>query len=208
VAFGDELVFLKFGQVLMVFERVPSVECPVYGSPLCDPLWTLDLGSEGMTPVVSADGGTVYIGNRQGQVRVLDAVDGTERWSASLGPVGAPGLSAAPTLGDGWLYVPSSDGRVYVFDADGCGAATCSAVWVGATGSPVRRQAALAGGVLYVASEDGSIDAYDGAGCNSILCVPLWSGSTGSAITGGPVVALGHLLVGTADGRLIAYRPG
>ena len=202
----DRVVFGLGGRRLVAFTIAPPTDChPDY--PVCPPLWSFDLQGDVTAPVVSDDGRTVYVGDTSGRVMALAASDGSVRWSARLGGEGTPQVLAPPTVGGGRLYVPSSDGRVYVFAADGCGQATCAPVWAASTGSPVTTQAGLAGGVLYVGSDDGTIHAFAADGCDSILCLPVWETATGSRITGAPTIALGTLLVGTEDGRLVAYRP-
>jgi outer membrane protein assembly factor BamB len=199
----DRVVFGLGGRRVAAYTVAPPTNChPDF--PICPPLWTYGLQGDATPPVVSDDGGTVYVGDTAGTVTALAASDGRLLWSAQLG---GTSVLAAPTSGNGLLYVPSSDGRVSVFDADGCGAATCAPVWTAATGSAVTTQAALAGGVLHVASDDGTIRAFDAAGCGAAACPAIWETSTGSRITGAPTVASGNLLVGTADGRLIVYRP-
>jgi outer membrane protein assembly factor BamB len=197
---GDRVIFTEGGSTY-AFTRSRPTECG--GDPVvCQPIWVQGFGGHG-SPVISDDGQTVYVASSQGQVRAFDTEDGSVLWTTD---VGAP-LFASVTVGDGWLYVASTDGRVYAIELGTCGTGTCTVAWAGATGSRVVKQAALAGGVLYVAAQDGTIHAFAATGCGSILCLPVWETATGSAITGGPTVALGRLLVGTEDGRLIAYRP-
>jgi outer membrane protein assembly factor BamB len=201
VVAGDRVIFSEAGSTV-AFTRARPTECA--GDPVvCAPVWRNGLGGYG-TPVLSDDGQTVYVASYDtGEVGALDVDDGNVLWTTD---VGAP-LFAAVTVGNGWMYATSYDGRVYAIDLGACGNGTCPVAWAGTTGFRIVRQAALAGGVLYVAADDGTVHVFAATGCGSILCLPVWRTSTGSPITGGPTVALGRLLVGTEDGRLIAYRP-
>jgi len=173
---------------------------------ICSPAWTRETATLTTAPAISDDGLTVFVGDATGTLSAVDIENGAVRWTGSVG-AGAQ-ILAAPTVGDGTVFVTTSDGRVAAFDADGCGAATCAPRWsTAATGSPVRVQSALAGGVVYAGSDDGAIRAFDASGCGATVCAPSWETSVGSAITGAPAVTRGRLVVGTADGRLIAFRP-
>lgn len=172
--------------------------------PDCPPQWSVavpDLVAG--HPVLSADNRTVYAASAT-TLLALDAATGTPRWTATLGAA----ASAAPALADGSLYVPTGNGDLAVFAANGCGHATCRTVWTAHTTSSIGQQPAVtSGGIVYVASADGVLRAYPAAGCGHPTCASLWSAPTGSMITGGPVAALGNVYVGTSDGRLIAYGP-
>jgi outer membrane protein assembly factor BamB len=174
----------------------------------CRPAWSQTLGGVATAPVISDDGQTVFVGDTGGTLSALNIADGTVRWTSTVGAERR--IFAAPTVGDGSVFVTTDDGLVFAYDADGCGdgdVLPCDARWVsGGADGPVRQQAALAGGVLYVAANDGSIKAFDAEGCVS-YCNPLWQTFVGRAITGAPAVARGHLVVGTTDGRLIAFAP-
>jgi outer membrane protein assembly factor BamB len=195
-ALGENRIVLGLGHQVLVYPRSCSIECTTE--------WRTDLDGTATRPALSTE--TVYVGDSSGGVSALSLVDGSVRWEADLGG-GDRGVLAPLTLGNGQLYVTSSDGRLYAFDADGCGSPTCTPAWEAAVGAPVDKQAALAGGVLYVGTQDGTLHAFDATGCGAAACDPVWSTDTGSRITGAPAVSNGHLLVGTEDGRLLAYRP-
>jgi outer membrane protein assembly factor BamB len=187
-------------------ERCRPYPEPTSTEQWCDPAWSRVVDGAATVPVVSGDGATVFVGDSNRTLTAVNIDDGAVRWTGAIG--GGGQIVAAPTVGDGLVFVTSSDGRLTAFDADGCGSATCPALWSTATtGSAVRTQSALAGGVVYVGSDDGSIRAFGASGCGAAECEPLWQTSVGSAITGAPAVTVGRLVVGTADGRLIAFRP-
>jgi outer membrane protein assembly factor BamB len=188
----------------------PDRPCDAFDPPLCEPLWRAPLlpnGGAPSRPVLSPDDQTLYFAQTGGALTAVDAVDGTLLWRTDVGGGGARQLLAPPTVDDGSLYLPASDGTVYRLPAAGCGAPTCTATVLGVAGREVTKQAALAGGVLYVAAGDGTVEAFPAGGCTQPPCAALWSVDTGaSPITGAPAVAFGSLVVGTGDGRVIAYR--
>jgi outer membrane protein assembly factor BamB len=206
-AVGDDWVVYGFNRSIEAYARAHPTICDPEDPIACYPDWVRGVAGDPTPPVLSDDGRTVFAADTGGRVWALDAADGSVRWTAVLGGQVVPQFRAAPTVGDGWLYTLSTDGRVYVFDADGCGSGTCPPVWAAAAVFNLgSKQMTLAGDVLYVVSS-GAIQAYDASGCGAAVCAPLWTGFAGSSITGGPVVAFGTLLVGTADGHLIAFRP-
>jgi outer membrane protein assembly factor BamB len=100
------------------------------------------------------------------------------------------------------VYVGSYDGKLYAFDAQGCGSPTCQPLWTGQTGGPVDSSPAVAGGNVYVGSTDGAVYAFPAAGCGTTACSPLWRGQTGGSIDiASPTVVGGKVLVG--DGSFL-----
>lgn len=181
--------------------------CGVTGTDLACPTWYTPVDGTRATSVVIGPGEqVVYAGTNAGIVYALDAATGAVLWTGAAGAA----VNETPALANGSLFVPTADGDLVVFDAAGCGAATCTPLWQGTTGVAISAQPAVAGdadGVVFTTGTDGSVDAFPAAGCGAATCTPLWSVETGSAITGAPAVSGGHLYVGTADGRLIAYAP-
>jgi outer membrane protein assembly factor BamB len=168
------------------------------------PIWAVPIDGQTATPVVLGIGEqTVYTVSDVGTVFALDNTAGARVWTASLGST----VSRPPALAGDWLYVPSDDGRLAVFAADGCGAPTCTPVWSAETGSRISAQPAVGGDVVFAATADGGLHAFPAAGCGAATCPDLWSTDLGSEITGAPAVSDGRLYVGTDDGRLIAFEP-
>jgi outer membrane protein assembly factor BamB len=182
--------------------------CGVPGMDLACPTWFTPVDGHTAPSVVIGPGEQmVYTATSAGTVYALDAGSGAVLWTGAAGAA----VAETPALADGSLYVPTADGDLVVFDAAGCGAATCAPLWQAATGAAISAQPAVAGGtggVVFTTGTDGSIDAFATAGCGAPSCDPLWSTETGSEITGAPAVSGGHLYVGTADGRLISFAPG
>ena len=102
-----------------------------------------------------AGGGLVAIGGLDGEVIVLDAATGTQKWK---GRVGAE-VIAAPVIGDGLVIVRSNDGRVTAFDAE-----SGQRRWFWSRDLPsltVRGNDAilLGPGFVFVGNDDGSVAA-------------------------------------------------
>ena len=123
-------------------------------------------------------------------------------------------MTGSVALAGGTLYVPTASGDLVALAAGGCGAATCSPQWSGATGSAVSQQPAVANGVVYTASADGSLHAFAASGCGGeATCPALWSHATGHQISDAPIVSSGRLYVTfnadsadtTGKGGLLAF---
>ena len=75
--------------------------------------WAFQLPAGALPTAPVAAGGLVFVGDRNGLVRALDAADGTPRWKAYT----AAGIFFPPAVWEGRLYVGSADGYVYAFEA-------------------------------------------------------------------------------------------
>jgi len=84
-----------------------------------------------VTPAVA--NGKLYAVSQQGTLFVYDSNSGAALWSAQTT---LNTYARAPVVSGGVVYVTSNDTNVYAFDANGCGAATCSPLWKGTTGGP------------------------------------------------------------------------
>lgn len=203
-AVGADHLFIGRGATLQSFPVAPPTNCTTtQGQTFCPPTWSTGVAADiAGHPVLSPDDAVVYAAAGT-QVVALRATDGVQLWSATL----ASSATAAPAVANGSVYVPTSNGDLVVFAANGCGTSTCTPSWTDQTGSAISTTpAVVSGGVVYVASADGNLSAYAAAGCGSATCTSaLKTLATGSTVTGGPVAALGHVDVGTADGRVIAY---
>lgn len=192
-----------------------AVDGSVYGFPLdrCDEGPSAGDISFCAPDVTSADvdaasvvgfGGRSLVASSDASLSVLNATTGATLWTAAL----ATEAAVSPAVANHRIFAPGADGDVHVFNARGCGMATCEALWTADVGSPIAGGVVVAGDVLYVGTKDGTVAAFDARGCEAASCESLWtSPDLGDAITGGPVVAGGTLYVGTADGSLVAFRP-
>lgn len=114
--------------------------------------------------------GLVAIGTLEGEVIVLDAATGIEKWRAKV----PNEVISAPLVAQNTVFVRSNDGRVSAFDAT-----TGERRWFHDEESPtltVRGNAALVGGpgVLFVGNDDGTLTALamqDGR--------PMWNQNVG-----------------------------
>jgi hypothetical protein len=184
-------------------------------------------GSPGTTVVINTGGtmavggGRVYLAQAQ-KVEVYDAAPATSPchpssygvpqgeyayysctplWTATMTHPGA--WDGLPVVANGLLYVPEVDGGVEVFDAAGCGAATCTPVWTARAGTVHVGELAVTDTTLYAPSDDGHLYAFPSTGCGASTCTPAWSVNAGSG-THAPTVAGSVVLAGTQDGRLVA----
>ena len=79
------------------------------------------------TPHPSVNGGSVYIFDPAGRVRVFDANTGTARWTAP----GTTRFGAGPVIADGLVFVAlpadanGNGGGIAIYGAGGCGAPSC-----------------------------------------------------------------------------------
>ena len=170
------------------------------------PAWTAPLPESTPTAaVINASAGLLHVGTAEGRVVTVDAATGAVLWSADVG--GA--VTQLPALADGNLYVSTGAGELVVFDADGCGAATCTPSWraalAGAGPTPPAVGGSGASAVVYVAMAGGGLAAFPAAGCGAATCEPLWTGSVTGAIVHGPIVSGGQVLVSTDADRLVAF---
>src|SRR5438132_1069831 len=148
--------------------------------------WQAQLGDlvDFSSPVVV--NGVVYI-------RTIDG----PLWTGATG--GA--IEPTATVGGGVVYVGSDDGTLYAFDAAGCGAAKCRALWTGNLGSSVFESTpALANGMVYLGSQH-NVAAFDAAGCGAKECNPIWQAPNDDEFYGGsPAVTGRRVYIGLESG--------
>ena len=186
---------------------------------VCRPAWAVQTDSR-VTSSPSVSGNLVYAVSSIGTVYAI-GLDGHVRWTTSVGYDGDDPKLLYPStaVADGVLYVPSTIGVTFAFDAagnTGCtGAApkVCSPLWQ-ANSTGVRTSPAIAGGLMYTISSDVSgeryASAFDIASCRAAggVCAPSWSGDL-FANSGGwssPTVANGVVYVGTESVPGIGLR--
>ena len=158
-AVGADRLAVGVGSRVEVYTRERPAGCqePVPGAVFCPTVWERTFGARATQPILSDDEETVFVGDATGRFWSLAMADGAVRWQAVLS--GAL-VVAPPTVGDGVVYVAATD-RIHAFDADGCGAATCSPVWEASTGSSlITGGPIVANGNLLVGTYDGRLIAY------------------------------------------------
>ena len=156
-------------------------------------------GGEGLLGAFDAKG-NVNCGDFEGPP---EAKECRAVWSGSIGAVTT--VESSPAVSGGVVYVGSDDNKLYAFDADGCGAATCNPLWTATTGGDIESSPAVANGVVYVGSEDDKLYAFDADGCGAATCRPLWTATTGDNVDSSPAVANGVVYVGSDDNKLYAF---
>lgn len=132
-------------------------------------------------------------------------------WQAQLGQLV---FSSSPAVVDGVVYIGSSDGTLWAYSADGCGASLCTTpLWQSESLAQIVDSPTVVGGVVYVGSQtsfdsnDGLLNAFDAHGCGAPICAPLWQGLAGdeSILDSSPAVGHGLVYVGAFDGKLYAF---
>lgn len=187
-------VFVGEGRQL---DAVAAAGC---GSPTCGPLWRAPVTEYNRTLTVAVDN-RVYVGTNLG-LAVFDAsgcgaTECAPLWTATGDfaggmAVGAGRLYASPD----WIYAQLNEiPSLRVFDAAGCGAATCNAIW-----QTVETQwfgpPTIANGVVYATEHIGPTRAWSAAGCDAPQCSALWSSGAVVQGTTTPIVADGRLFSG------------
>jgi outer membrane protein assembly factor BamB len=183
--------------------------------PMLQLAWQAQLGQlvDYSSPAVV--NGVVYIGSSDGRLWAYpaagcgQAICTTPLWaSTSLAQI-----VDSPTVANGRVYVGSqtsfnsNDGKLDVFDAEGCGNPVCPPLWQGDAGpeSILQSSPAVVGGRVYVGSYDGRLYVFDANGCGKKLCQPLWTGATADHIESSPTVIGTTVFVGSNDGKLYAF---
>ncbi len=206
---------------LYAFDAAGVTGCS--GSPkTCTPLWTgATTASIYSSPAVA--NGVVYIGSTNFKLYAFDAAgvtgcSGSPKTCTPLwtGATGNQIFDSSPAVAGGEVYVASTDGKVYAFDAAGvtnCSGTptTCTPLWTSNPIGAIDTSPTVAGGVLYI-GEFKTLYAFDAAGVTNCfsgtptMCSPLWTAATGGSIQhSSPAVANGVVYVGADDQYLYAF---
>ena len=197
---------------LYAFDGTGATNCG--GSPLaCSPLWTgtTQVGFRSVSAPAVANG-VAYVTAGSSlfafDIAACESDGGscTPVWSATM----AGSANSAPSVSNGMVYVGSSDGTLYAFDAAGatnCDSGSCAPIWTATTATDLSSSTpAVANGTVYVGGKDGRLYAFDAAGdCQSASCRSLWTTVLGGPIYSSPAVANGVVYVSSSDGYLAAY---
>lgn len=152
--------------------------------------WRFKMDSHAVVPV-SASGGVVYVGARDGWVYALDAGTGDLLWRYETGALHE---SFLPTVSGGVVYIGARDGWVYALD-EGTG----DLLWQYETGDTVSSAPVVSGEVVYIGSWDEHVYALD-ASTGSLR----WRYDTRGKVSHSPVVSGGRVFVASGDGLLHA----
>jgi outer membrane protein assembly factor BamB len=124
-----------------------------------------------------------YDAGRSGATPASGPTSASLMWGYTTGGV----VYASPVVADGFVFVPSYDGRLYALDEY-----TGSLIWSFGTGSNIVATPAVGNGIVYLASKDFTVYALD-ENTGSML----WRVSNVAAVVSSPVLADGKLFYGT-----------
>ena len=105
------------------------------------------------SPILSADGATVYFAGYDKKLHAVASADGTARWTHLLGDEVRASSPAVDSRGV--VYIGCYDFKLYAINPDG----TRNRTW--STGNWIRSSPALFGRTLYVGSNDHKLYAFD-----------------------------------------------
>ena len=123
-------------------------------------------------------------------------------WQGLMGDIAD---NSSPAIANGVAYIGSFDGRLYAFNADGCGQDTCQPLWSGATENDIQSSPTVMNNTVYIGSEDHKLYAFAAKGCGQSDCAPLWVGLTNGAVESAPVVTSTTVYVGSEDHNFYAF---
>ncbi len=212
-AVANGVVYVQDRDKVLGFDAAGTTNCS--GIPkTCGRIWE----SSSIGDVVSSPttvNGKIYTTSVTG-LKVFDALGGTN-CSGTLpkvcSPIWAstaftPTRDAAPGVVADRVFV-TGDGRLYSFDAAGCGAAVCAPLW---RAESVDSAPVIVDGEVFVASRALGIGVFDAAGVTNCsgspkVCAPLRTTSVSMGSSGGlepPAVANGVVYV-VLGGSLYAF---
>jgi outer membrane protein assembly factor BamB len=192
----------------------PNAEAPILmglryragQSPLLTQEWTSDAVGGGplASPVLSADGSTVYVNGRDEQLWALNSADGKPKWSVPLEYLAQTPPSASP---DGLIVAGGGPGAklVGIKDAGDRG----EVVWTRDDVESLSTSSQARADVAYTIARDGengqALLVFDPADGHTINNYPL------PDATGFPVgVSVGHdrrVVTATSDGQVYGFAP-
>src|SRR6266702_4418776 len=128
-------------------------------------------------------------------------------WTGSTGGTCCRGeLVSSPVVAYGIVYVGSFEGKLYAFNASGCGGSSCPPLWTATVKNTIISSPTIAQGMIYVGSDDYNFYAFNASGCGSSSCSPVWKASTGNYVESSPAVANDVVYVGSLDHKLYAFN--
>ncbi len=92
----------------------------------------------------------LYIGDLQGKLYAVDALDGNEVWRFQA----EGGIHASPIVVGNRVYIATQEGRIYAIDRS-----AGQPIWELALASPINQPLAFANGKLYSRTSDGQLHA-------------------------------------------------
>lgn len=146
--------------------------------PSCPTNWVVGMGSE-IIQGITYSNGDLYVTTDQGNLHVYQASTGSLLWTGAA----TLKFNAPPSVANGLVYVSTSWGGttnyMYVFNAAGCGSATCTPLWTAQLDAPGGNAAVVVtqGMALARATDYGGplrVEAFAAGGCGAPACDPLW----------------------------------
>lgn len=147
-------------------------------------------------PQTVADG-TLFVGGHGGTLFALDADEGSERWSFSVGD----GIMSSPAVRDGSVYVGSGHWEVPGRSVYALNLNDGSKQWEFEAGGSVFGSPAVVDGIVYTGDGSGTVTALDAADGTVI-----WRYGVGQSIDTAPVVLDDTVFVAASDGVVHALR--
>ena len=164
--------------------------------------WTSDAVGAGVlaSPVLSADGTTVYVNGRDQRLWALHAADGKVKWSVPLGF----SAQTPPTVTPQGLIVSGGgpDARLAAFRDAGDHA---DSAWRRDDVTPLSTSSVAGGGVGYTVAAGMSVLVFDPGNGHTINSYPL-PAATGSPL-GVSVDKDRRVVVATSDGQVYSFDP-
>ncbi|WP_101949157.1 PQQ-binding-like beta-propeller repeat protein [Mycobacterium sp. 3519A] len=168
--------------------------------------WSSDAVGEGpiASPVLSADGKTVYVNGRDQHLWALNAADGKAKWSVPLGYLAQTPPSVSP---DGLIVAGGGPGAKLIAVRDGGDKA--EVVWTRDDVAPLTTSSRAGGAVAYTVAKEGdtgqALVVFDPADGHTVNSYPL------PQATGWPVgVSVNHdgrVVTATSDGQVYGFVP-
>lgn len=192
----------------------PNAEAPILvglryragQSPILTQEWTSDAVGGGplASPVLSADGATIYVNGRDEQLWALNSADGKPKWSVPLEYLAQTPPSVAP---DGLIVAGGGPGAKLVGIKDGGDRG--EVVWTRDDVESLSTSSRAGADVAYTIARDGengqALVVFDPADGHTINSYPL------PDATGFPVgVSIGHdrrVVTATSDGQVYGFSP-
>lgn len=210
---GDRVLVASADRFLHVFD---ARGC---GTALCTALWRGRLSNGAIDSSVSVSGDFAFVGDYGGRLSAFalagcgqDVCD--PAWTAQAGA--HEQMNSSPTVGAGMVFVQTTistpsdmTGRLLVFPAAGCGAASCAPLWSADLGGPAGTTSSplVAGSEVIVGSSRrfggpnhrDHLFAFPAAGCGAPVCAPTRSFDVGpDGIDTTPAVS-GHMLFASTN---------
>ena len=175
-------------------------------NPVLSEAWTSDAVKDGViaSPVVSADGSTIYVNGRDNKLWAVNAADGKPKWSTPLGFLPQTPPSISP---EGLIIMGGGPDTKLVAIRDG--GDNAEVAWTRDDVAPLTTSSQAGAHVAYTVVSDGengqALLVFNPADGHTLNTYPLPEAS------GWPVgVSVGHdrrVVAATSDGQVYGFEP-